>query len=84
MQYGMMISGIIYQHKHLTACMTADLSKFFHEFPEGLCVKDRLFTLVSKFSVTQAYGSKIANAFSRWMLQYYWVLTLRRNPDTAP
>jgi hypothetical protein len=50
----MMVAGIVCQYKHLPACVGSDLAELFYKTPEGLGVKDLLFSMAYKFSVTQA------------------------------
>jgi len=83
-QFGMMITGIIGQYEYPSTCMATDLAKLFHKGPKGFCVKDFPLTAVYELSISQAYGTEVANSFSRWMLQNHRMLALRRDPHAAP
>ena len=64
--------------------MGADLTQPFHKDPKRLCVKGVQFPLIGELSVPETYGTKVADTFSRWVMQYNGILAFGRNPHSAP
>jgi hypothetical protein len=84
MQDGMMEAGIIGQHHDPSVGMGADLTQPFHKDPKRLCIKGFQFTLIGELSISETYGTKVADTFSRWVVQHNGILAFGRNPHSTP
>jgi hypothetical protein len=64
--------------------MGADLTQPFHKDPKRFCVEGFQFPLIGKLSISETYGTKVADTFSRWVMQHNGILAFGRNPHSAP
>jgi hypothetical protein len=64
--------------------MGSDLTQLFHKDPKRLCVEGVQFPLIGELSIYQTYGAKVADTFSRWVMQHNGVLAFGRSPHAAP
>jgi hypothetical protein len=84
MQDGVMISGIIDQYKNSAAGVGAYSAKLFHEDPKRVSVESAQLSLKDKLPIAKSYGTEVADALARWVMQDDRVLAFGRNPHSAP
>src|SRR6266481_2623953 len=84
MKFSMMVS-IVIQYDHDTSfCTTSGLLELFEKNQKGFGIELVIFSVISKFAITQTDGSKIGYAFTGGLMENHGIGGFRRNPHATP
>ena len=84
MEPRMVVFGIISYDNYAAAASRTDVTKVLEERMECRGIELILLSLENELSIAQPDSTKVAYAFSCWMMQQHRVLLLRGHPHPAP